>query len=100
MNIVIILVAVIGASLGVILGCVITLHVITKKILEDMEKEIEELRQKIGQRRPLTPISSQPPFPKKRATHQDLSKFFKGKGKLASWYRKTIKRKVSPEEES
>jgi len=36
--------------------------------------------------------------PGSKASRQDLSKFFKGKGKFAPWYRKQIKKKVKVEE--
>ena len=39
------------------------------------------------------------PKPGSKASRQDLSKFFKGKGKYAPWYRKQIKRKVKIEED-
>jgi len=39
------------------------------------------------------------PKPGSKAYHKDLSKFFKGKGKYAPWYRKQIKRKVKVEED-
>jgi len=39
------------------------------------------------------------PKPGSQASRQDISKFFKGKGRQAPWYRKQIKKKVSPEEE-
>jgi len=40
------------------------------------------------------------PKPGSQAARKDLSRFFKGKGKKASWYRKQIKRKVKVEEGS
>jgi len=39
------------------------------------------------------------PKPGSQASRQDISKFFKGKSRQASWYRKQIKRKIAPEEE-
>jgi len=40
------------------------------------------------------------PKPGSQASRQDLSKFFKGKGRQAPWYRKQIKQKIKPEEET
>jgi hypothetical protein len=40
------------------------------------------------------------PKPEIKASHQDISRFFKGKSKFAPWYRRQIKRKVQPEEAS
>lgn len=104
MNSNLILIAFIGAFLGVTLVCLVGFYIETMKILKEtlseMEKEIEELRQKIERRSSTKPIHPQVSSTKKQSIHQDISRFFKGKGKLASWYRKVIKQKVKTDEES
>ena len=53
----------------------------------------------IGVKIPPYPIPSRPtPSKPTKAVHQDTSKFMEGKSKIAPWYRKSIKKKLKPEE--